>query len=210
MNEMRLAFLAAAGAARPLLAAPEAGDRWLEPSALRELTVGGLAGHLVGSVVKVEENLDRPVPADEISISAAAYYASVVDTDDISAPVHVGIRQRGEQAGAMGQAALLDHFDRTLLRQRARFADETEDRRVKVSDELVMDLDDYLATRIVELTLHTDDLCVSVGHELPHLPGTAITIATLIDVARHRHGDVAIIRGLARRERDPVGALRVL
>jgi len=122
----------------------------------------------------------------------------------------VGIRERGERDGAAGQAALLDRFDQLLLRLRARFTDETEDRRILVAKELVMDLDEYLATRIVELTIHADDLGVSVGHEMPHLPGSAITIATLVDMARHRHGDLAIIRGLARRERDPVGVLRVL
>jgi len=32
----------------------------------------------------------------------------------------------------------------------------------------------------------------------------------LVGVARIRHGDMAVLRALARRERDPVQALRVL
>ena len=45
--------------------------------------------------------------------------------------------------------------------------------------------------------------------ELP-APASDVAIDVLVDVARIRHGRVAIIRGLARRERDDVEALRVL
>jgi hypothetical protein len=39
---------------------------------------------------------------------------------------------------------------------------------------------------------------------------TGLVIATLVEVARIRHGDAATIRALTRRERDTVDALRVL
>jgi hypothetical protein len=35
-------------------------------------------------------------------------------------------------------------------------------------------------------------------------------IDTLVEVARLRHGDTAVLRALARRERDSVAALRVM
>jgi hypothetical protein len=59
--------------------------------------------------------------------------------------------------------------------------------------------------------VHADDLAVSVGTDLPTLPPAALQIAisTLVDVARQRHGDLAVLRALSRRERDTLGALRV-
>jgi hypothetical protein len=92
-----------------------------------------------------------------------------------------------------------------------RLSEEPEDRliNVKVRDE-VLSLDDYLKTRIIELTTHTDDLCVSLGRPTPTLPGLDVAIATLIDVAALRHGDLAVLRALVRRERDPDDALRVI
>jgi hypothetical protein len=35
-------------------------------------------------------------------------------------------------------------------------------------------------------------------------------VTVLVGAARHRHGDAAVLRALTRRERDDVGALRVL
>ena len=75
-----------------------------------------------------------------------------------------------------------------------------------------MTVDEYLRTRVVELVVHADDLAASVGvAPMAPRPETGkIAIDALVDVARIRHGDLAVLRALARRERDPVGALRVL
>jgi hypothetical protein len=37
-----------------------------------------------------------------------------------------------------------------------------------------------------------------------------VAVETLVEVARLRHGDTAVLRALSRRERDPADALRVL
>ena len=60
--------------------------------------------------------------------------------------------------------------------------------------------------------VHGDDLAVSLGVDPPLLPpaATGLVIATLVEVARIRHGDIAVVRALARRERDAVDALRVI
>jgi hypothetical protein len=75
-----------------------------------------------------------------------------------------------------------------------------------------MMLDEYLRTRVVELVVHADDLAASIGVELvPPQPATCrVAIDVLVDAARIRHGDMAVLRALARRERGPVEALRVL
>ncbi len=55
-------------------------------------------------------------------------------------------------------------------------------------------------------------LAVSLHLDLPDLPVEAagLAITTLVDVARLRHGDLAVLRALTRRERDAASALRVL
>jgi hypothetical protein len=100
-------------------------------------------------------------------------------------------------------------MDRALERLRARLEGEPEGRLVKARDE-VLRLDDYLRTRIIELAVHTDDLCVSIGRETPPLPGVAVAIEALVEVAILRHGELAVLRALARRERDPDQVLRVI
>ena len=72
-------------------------------------------------------------------------------------------------------------------------------------------MDDYLVTRVVEIVVHTDDLSASVSIPTPHFDASTVNLAIdcLMDVARLRHGDMAVLRALARRERDQVEALRV-
>lgn len=209
---IRDVFLDAASVGRGFVAAPAVRDAWDGPSALAGFTVRGLAGHLVRATTSVEAYLDRDEP-DEASITAAAYYAAAVGGDVVlDSPLHRAVRQRGEDMAAGGHAALVDSFDAALDRLRVRLAAERPDRRVRVFKDLVLSLDDYLVTRLIELLVHIDDLAVSVGVPTPEPAVEAATSAidTLVAVARLRHGDLAVVRALTRRERDPVSALRVL
>ena len=74
-----------------------------------------------------------------------------------------------------------------------------------------MDFEGYLATRIVELLVHADDLRVSVGLLPASLPADAATIAigTLVDAARLVHGDLEVLRALTRSERTKPATLSV-
>jgi hypothetical protein len=75
-----------------------------------------------------------------------------------------------------------------------------------------LEIDEYLKTRLIELTIHVDDLALSVRLPAPAMPeqATTLAIAVLVGVARARSGDLAVLRALTRRERDPDEALRVL
>ncbi len=68
-----------------------------------------------------------------------------------------------------------------------------------------LSLDDFLVTRMVELSVHMDDLAVSVGLSAPELPGTALdpVVALLTGLAVRRHGQAALLRALTRAERTP-------
>ena len=58
---------------------------------------------------------------------------------------------------------------------------------------------------MLEITIHLDDLAVSVHETAPPLPAEAVdTVLTLLTrVAARRHGDIAVLRALSRQERAP-------
>jgi hypothetical protein len=82
---------------------------------------------------------------------------------------------------------------------------------MRVFGGLVMELDDYLITRICEILVHGDDLALSIGVDVPEFPRAAWDLATehLLQVARAQHGNRAVLMAFSRRERDDVDALRV-
>ena len=208
MADTRSDYLAAAAAAREVIALPGVALRWEEPSALAQMTVGALAAHMVRAVTSIEHAIEDAEPADLAIISAAAYYAPL--DADLESGLNVRVRATAAEEALVGHRAVLGRMDRGLARLRSRLESQPEGRLVAVRDGEVLRLDDYLATRIIELALHTDDLCLSVGRETPELPGIGVAIQTLIAVAAHRHGDLAVLRALARRERDPDQVLRVI
>jgi len=209
VSQTRSAFLAAAATARRVVALFQVGGRWKEPSALAEMSVGALAAHLVRAVTNVDRYIqDEPPDPAEPPVSAAEYFLPV--DADRSSRINVGVRATSAEEALVGQRALLGRMDRAMERLGTRLPAEPGGRTVRVRDGEVLLLDDYLRTRLIELTIHSDDLCVSVGVQTPTLPGLDIAVATLIEVATLRHGELAVLRALTRRERDPQDALRVL
>ncbi|HEV2757418.1 MAG TPA: maleylpyruvate isomerase N-terminal domain-containing protein [Actinomycetota bacterium] len=205
------AFLDAARVAADLIAAPEVERAWDGPSALREFTVRGLSGHLLRATTSVEAYLNRREPEGE-PVSAAEYYVQAVGEPDVDSELHRAVRQRGEEQAAGGYESVRDEAHRMIDRLEARLDAEPPDRKVEAFKGIVLRLDDYLVTRLIELVVHIDDLAVSVGLPVPALPPEATwpAIDALVETARLKHGDTAVLRALARRERDEVGALRVL
>ena len=210
MTEPLGAFLNAAAAAADLLSAPEVAKSWERPSALAEFRVSGLAGHLVRATTTVETYLAAP-PPDAAPIGAGEYYARLASSD-ISQPANQAVRARGEETAAGGPAEVARQAHELCHRLSARLPGEDMSRPLAVGHGLVVTLSEYLRTRVVELVVHSEDLALSVGvTPVPPTPAAAsVAIETLVEVARARHGDVPVLRALARRERDAVDALRVL
>jgi hypothetical protein len=187
--------------------------RFDEPSALAELSVRGLCGHLLRAMTTAETYLDQPPPGDGAEpLSAAGYYVSVLTEDtDLDSDFNRAIRQRAMESAPERAVDFTLEWGETAARLISRLEQEAGDRRVQVFGGHLLRLDDYLVTRLVELLIHADDLAVSLGETAPELPGAAdVVIGTLVEVARLRHGDSAVIRALTRRERDTVKALRVI
>lgn len=208
---VRSTFLETGRVAADLLARPEVEAAWDSPSALPEFTVRGLAGHLLRATGSVVAYLDRPEPSGE-PVTAAEYYAQAVDEPDITSEIHRAIRQRGEEEAAGGFASVRGRSYELLETLRTRLEAEPPDRKVEAYKGIVLTIDEYLVTRLIELVVHVDDLSVSAGVPPPELPPEAlqVSIDTLVEVARLKHGHLAVLRALARRERDEIGALRVL
>ena len=193
----------------PLLRDPAVAAKWDEASALAEMPVSALAGHLLRVLSTVERYLEQPEPLEEGRLSPPVYFSNV--KSDVHDPQNAAIRQRGAEEAAGGYDALVKEYERLRVSVLEAMRDQPSSRRMSVFAGQVLLLDDYLVTRIVEAVVHADDLAVSCGLETPALPGDAYeaTIRTLVDIGRARHGDLAVVRALARRERDDVEALRV-
>jgi uncharacterized protein (TIGR03083 family) len=206
------AFFQAVSAAEPVLASPEIARRWDQPSALADMTVGDLTAHLVRAVTNVLSYLGQLTPVAE-PISAAAYYRTVLDDPtDLTTPQNRGVRERARTDAAAGPSQVFQRWQEAVAEARGVLADAPPDRLIAVRGGLVLTLEQYLATRIVEVLVHTDDLAVSVGVETPAPPPAAAMLAerVLLEMARDKHGDTTVLRAMTRRERSSADVLRVL
>ncbi|MBV9661668.1 MAG: maleylpyruvate isomerase N-terminal domain-containing protein [Acidimicrobiales bacterium] len=196
----RSALLDSVGAFATLAATPEVGAAWSHPSALDTYEVGDVAGHVLSSTLAIERFLDREPPT-VAPLPPATYYSYMPSARE-APDAHAAIRDRATALAARGQAVIVEELLALHRRLTERLGSEPADRLVEVTGRRAMRLDDYLETRVVELVVHLDDLAASVGSatELP-AEAAALTIRHLVDAARHRHGEVAIIRALTRKER---------
>src|SRR5258708_1816944 len=168
----KTAYPEATGQAVVLLGAPEVADAWEEPSALAEMTVGALAGHLAYQIFSVSSALEEP--ASEVApIRLLEHYARAAWLGaPLASEVNVGIRTRGESIASGGSESLSDRASSALAEQRATLARLSGDHSVFMPQTgWALSLDDFLTTRMMELAVHMDDLAVSVGLATLELPG---------------------------------------
>jgi hypothetical protein len=201
---IRDAFLSAAETAATQLREPAVSARWSEPSALADFSVGGLARHLANQVTHTASLL-AAVPGS-VAIPVLEHYTrNAWVTSGVEGADNVLIRQRGEEAAAVTTPQeLVEEVDAALAELRRIVPAEPAARVVDLRD-WGLTVDDFLLTRVMELVVHTDDLAVSLGVPTPRLPAaaTAVTIQLLAGIAAWRHGPLAVVRALARRERAP-------
>ena len=203
---MRQAYLDAAEVALTLLRDPAVAERWSEPSALADFSVGGLAAHLAVQVLRTDQVLAAP-PPQEAPIDVLEHYRrSAWVSTDLDSEANIGIREGGEALAAPGPVAVVDNTAQTLQRVRELLAPAPADRVVALPwTGWSLTLDDFLLTRTMEIVVHGDDLAVSVGVETPAMPAAATdpVIRLLAGVAAQRHGAYPLIRALSRAERAP-------
>lgn len=203
---VRSSYLDAAAVAVDLLAEPTVADAWSRPSALPKMSVGALAAHLSRQITRVVNVLDTPAqPGPPTSIIDHYGQSDWVGADLDSEP-NVGVRERSEQDAAAGADGVLALARDALAELRRRLPEESADRLVQAPwMRWPMTLDDFLVTRMLEISVHCDDVAVSVGVETPALPAAVIepVIDVLSRLAVRRHGATAVLRALSRAERAP-------
>lgn len=206
MTGSRDDFLAMARITAELLRAPEVAAAWDRPSALPEFGVSGLAGHLGNQVLLVAAALEGPVPEEPVVPVVEHYACSEWIDAGLDSEIHVQIRRGGEEHAAGGPAAVADRVDATAAELAGALA-TSPDRPVRLPffGPRSLTLDDFLATRMMELAVHADDLAVSVGVPTPEFPESAVAavVDLLTRVSVRRHGTVAVLRALTRAERAP-------
>ena len=206
MTQARELYLSVADAAARLLAAPEVAEHWDRPSALAELSVQGLAGHLAGQVFFIPAVLAEAVPS-EPGIALHEYYARVSWIgSDLDTPFNQAIRSGGEQEAADGPGALAARVAAGVAELRRTLP--TAPRRLvrrPTWGPWSITLDDFVTSRMLELVVHSDDLAYSVGLPTPEFPSQAVetVVDVLSRIALRRHGATNVLRALSRAERAP-------
>ena len=199
-------YLAAAGQAAALLGEPEVAVAWERPSALAEMTVSGLAGHLAYQIFSVSATLDEPA-SQQPPIPLLEHYARAAWLGaPLDAEVNSGIRSSGEDIGREGAQPLAKRAGAAPAEQQARLAGLPGGQPVFLPQTgWALSLGDFLTTRTMELAVHMDDLAVSVGLPARELPDAAFdpVLVLLARLAARRHGQAALLRALARTERAP-------
>jgi hypothetical protein len=196
------AFFEAAQYAGAALASPMVAAAWDRESALPKMTVGAVAGHMFLVVRRVDKHLDEPEAIGVATPAPHDYrWLRVEREEDLERAEHQAVRADGDHVAAWGWEAVATAYVDRVRRLRERLA-LRRPQTVALPNTL-MDFDAYLATRVVELLVHADDLAVSVGVTPPELPPAATTIAidVLLNAARSIHGDLEILRALTRSER---------
>lgn len=191
-----------------LVEQPALEQRWEDESVLSGFSVKGLAGHLV-RVGWAVLDYSRSAVGDVSAIPAEEYYRTVLAK--MGPAEHREVIVRGEEVAGASAAPLRESYREATKRLEAFLADADPNRLIQVFGGLVMRLEDYLQTRIVEALVHLDDLALSLHLDPPEPPRPAYDIAIdhLIRVARLTHGDRAVLTALSRRERDERNALRI-
>lgn len=204
----RAAFLSAASEAARIIGGQELGVRWEAASVLGDMSIGALACHLGRGILTPHWYLDMPEP--EPPLTTAAEYFAAFSAAREDPETDAGVLNRAETMAASGWARLYLDVNRALDHLRARLPGEPPDHRVPAMGRALL-VDEYLRTRIVELVVHLGDLTRSLQLPNPPLPeAAAIAIEVLVDAARVRQGDQAVLQALTRRELDTIEALRVL
>jgi len=189
---------------------------WEEPSALEGMTVGGLVAHVLQGVVWLERLLEAPVPTDVPVVAFGDYFGGfkVVTADDFGNEIHRYVRALAQRDAGRPVEDTKTKFREVLARLRKKLDRQPGDRLLDMRPTLpaAMRLDDRLRVEIVELVVHGDDLAASIGREDSELPPEAVTIAlgALLESPRRRHGDRAVVRAMARRERTGAEVFPVL
>lgn len=148
------AFIDVVGRVRP--------EQWDQPG-LGVWDVRGLVGHTSRAILTVENYLEADEPGTVSVPDAESYYSELAGqfTDD-------GIAARGVEAGEWLGDNPVAVLRESLERTESLIADQPPLRIISIGG-MGIPLAEYLRTRILELVVHTLDICraTDISHNLP-------------------------------------------
>ncbi len=160
-----------------LVREPQVRHAWTNSSTLPGYTVGGIAGHVLSLMLGLQQRLDSR-PADVEVVPYDQWYGPALATkaqyDDL---IEVGERlaARGPDRIANDLEVVGDQLAQTLKHTTSQVTIPLNSLPGKG-----VNLTDFLRTRFVEITVHGDDIAVSVDLDTPDFPATAWTIAASV------------------------------
>jgi uncharacterized protein (TIGR03083 family) len=143
-------------------------EYWDRPGALGEWTTRELAAHTLRAFITVEGYLMAEPTTDRVLADAEEYYQTALS----NAGVHQGVAVRARQAGRQ----LIDPVGEAETMVVASTADDEPVN----SPSGQMTLIEYLATRVVELGVHTLDLQRATGQLVELHPDTAAVVVHVL------------------------------
>lgn len=199
---IRPTFSATARVVQAVIGSPAVEAHWEEDSALAGYRISGLIGHTARAALTPLTYLADTEPSGH-AIGPAEYFVAMGEADPQRSPEHAAVRERAQAAAAVGPARLAEQVGYAVAQLEEGFGRLAADHRIAVIGQFVMNLDDYLITRIVEMVIHLDDVACSLTEPILDPPDDAVdlTIATVVEISALRHGHYAILRALTRRER---------
>ena len=199
----RLAVLAAVDRLTDVVASAEVADAWDQESALAGMTVGGVARHLVSQPECAVEFLTTPGPPDAPVLDLVGHYDRV---DWLAAPVNAventSIRDDFNQMALAGHAEAVEALRRSRAELDSAIHAAGTTTYVPWQD-CSLPTDDFLVVRLMEVVVHADDLCASVGLPTPTFGPDELepVLCLLAALAARRRGQDPVLRALSRHER---------
>ncbi|HUC32050.1 MAG TPA: maleylpyruvate isomerase N-terminal domain-containing protein [Ilumatobacteraceae bacterium] len=149
-------------------------DGWDTPGALGEWTARELTAHTIRAFTSIERYLDAEPEVDRVLADATEYYHTVLGDPE----VHVGVLARGRQA-ALELSDPVSDAEAAATRVVGRVAATGDDEPLNTfAGQITMA--EYLATRVVELGVHTLDLQRATGQHAELHPATASIVLAVL------------------------------
>lgn len=202
----RGAFVNACHTAFSLASSPEIAKAWNNESACAGMTVGGLTHHLLAQAGHVVNSLNTSPSSDEPIPLLDHYSRADWVTADHDDEANVSIREGSDSSAEAGHAPVLAQAAMSLAHLPESLAAPRSPDHIYIPWQgWSLTTDDFLATRSMELVVHSDDLAASVGLPLPEFPDVIVehVVHLLTGVALRRHGQEAVVRALSRPQRAP-------
>ncbi|MCR6703612.1 MAG: maleylpyruvate isomerase N-terminal domain-containing protein [Cellulomonas sp.] len=191
-----------------LVAWPEITQRWNDESACEGMTVGALTWHLVNQPQRIVETLlahDRADSRLSEPIPVSEHYAQALwIQQDLNGPANRGVRERGEEQAVAGPQVAAAAAQDALSRLDAVLTTVPPVVVVPWTG-AALAIEDFVATRLLEIVVHSDDLAASLGVPVPQFSYEVLSpvLRLLADISLRRHGQDALVRALSRPQRAP-------